>query len=274
MRHVVYATKLDDIRRQREEYDEVTKDLQERYDAQSDEYDAAFVKERKALEEEVRKAIGDTSINLRIRADEIFSRHEGNKDTWKIDIDVQDNSNTSLRWGYDVELNQDGEVERSTNSWSGLKAVTAEQLDDLKESVKVIEKISSLDWASLLRHAVPQYGDFVNTDDAVALRDRKKSRPDFESDITKAEVEERIGKPEWILLDGSPSSTWGSKTGEYYCKIIKETPSRYEIDMISGQQADLIGTELGKKAYISRLTVNKNNFIKNVHEPIETIEEK
>lgn len=53
------------------------------------------------------------------------------------------NDNVALKWNWNIEIHSSS-VKHSTNSYSGLNAVTKENLDELQESVSVMEKIAAI----------------------------------------------------------------------------------------------------------------------------------
>ena len=70
------------------------------------------------------------------------------------------NEDAALSWDYKVELDKDGNPKMRTGSWSGLKAVTPNQLSNLKESVRCIEFIMNMDWKNILSVRFPKYEEF------------------------------------------------------------------------------------------------------------------
>ena len=67
---------------------------------------------------------------------EIRVRHEGQ-------YGHGDNDNVALKWDWDIEIHSSS-VKHSTNSYSGLNAVTKENLKELQESVSVMEKLAAI----------------------------------------------------------------------------------------------------------------------------------
>lgn len=67
---------------------------------------------------------------------EIRVRHEGQ-------YGHGDNDNVALKWNWDIEIHSSS-VKHSTNSYSGLNAVTKENLKELQESVSVMEKLAAI----------------------------------------------------------------------------------------------------------------------------------
>lgn len=67
---------------------------------------------------------------------EIRVRHEGQ-------YGRGDNDNVALKWNWDIEIHSSS-VKHSTNSYSGLNAVTKENLEELQQSVSVMEKLAAI----------------------------------------------------------------------------------------------------------------------------------
>ena len=67
---------------------------------------------------------------------EIRVRHEGQ-------YGLGDNHNVALKWNWDIQIHSSS-VKHSTNSYSGLNAVTKENLEELQESVSVMEKLAAI----------------------------------------------------------------------------------------------------------------------------------
>lgn len=276
MRRTIYATKADDLKNAMSEYDATTTELQQRYNKQMEQYRGRVKDERDLIEKEVRDAIGPSSIeDIRITANQEMFNHtvEDEGTDWTVSIRVNDvskwNEDVALAWNYDVKLNEAGDVVKETGSWSGLKAATPAQLDDLKESVRLMEIIGNIDWKSLLHRVAIKWSDYIDEDNATALHDRQKSRPDFEEQIKEAEVADYVGTDTWIKLSGSPSSTYGMSNQAYWAQITKETPARYVINMVPDKY---IGTEGASYYRMYDIAVSKQNFLNKVISPVETFQ--
>lgn len=273
MRKVVYATRVEDLKKEMSDYDSTTTALQQKYNKQSDEYSNRIKTEKALIEREVRQAIGETTLNdLTIRVDQdIFNRNERKGTDWTVAIRVNEvtkwDDNVALAWNYDVKLDDQGNVNKETGSWSGLKATTPDQIDDLKESVRLMEIIGNIDWKSILHRAAIKWENYIDTDNYAALRDRQRVRPDFEKQIAEAEVAEYVGTDTWIKLSGSPSSNYGYQNKPYWAMITKETPRRYVVDLVPDQYIDTTS-----KSYYQMhdVAINKENFLNKVISPVET----
>lgn len=67
---------------------------------------------------------------------EIRVRHEGQ-------YGRGGNDNVALKWNWDIQIHSSS-VKHSTNSYSGLNAVTKENLEELQQSVSVMEKLAAI----------------------------------------------------------------------------------------------------------------------------------
>lgn len=96
----------------------------------------------------------DTDIEVNIGS---YSREDKSYDMLEVRIKHEgengfaNNSNVALKWEWDVAVHTNS-VEQSTNSYSGLNAVTKETLHELQESIDVMEKLAAIpdkDWINL-----------------------------------------------------------------------------------------------------------------------------
>lgn len=93
-----------------------------------------------SIENDILKLIGETPLDLHI---DYFQR------TDDICISINNGrpqSNQALNWQIDYIRKDDGSIFVETNSWSGLDVTTIDKISDLKESVRVIEKLSKINW--------------------------------------------------------------------------------------------------------------------------------
>lgn len=238
MRKVVYATKSEDILRRKEEYDSETRKYSDVHEAQMKAWNMAVEEERRALEEEVKKLIGPTTLKeLSVIAETDWYNHSRYSSTssrfWRVRVRANENikfsEETSLAWHIEFNLDSEGNVEKDSGSWSGLKVTTPEQIADLEESVRVIKILNSADWATLLERAGKAYEDFVDQDNYQKMRERQMNRPDFEAELKSSEVEDMIANGDWLELSGSPSSYYGDKSHKCMAKVISQTPATYKV---------------------------------------------
>lgn len=190
----IIASKRDDILRQREEYDAETKRLEQIEEEGNSKWKAVLQEQKRALERKVSDLIGASSINLIIDANPWG--YYGS-DSWEINVKANEGSNfkdnVALVWNWEVKLDKDGNVVKDSGSWSGLKATTIEQIDDLTESVRILKILNTTDWSEILKAPKAQWEDYVDEGLLNNIRDRKSARPKFEDDLQAAQLEELIG---------------------------------------------------------------------------------
>mgnify|MGYP004660518753 FL=1 len=176
----------------------------------------------------------------------------------------------ALSWSYRATLNDDGQVEKETSSWSGLKATTDVQMESLTQTLQALQYLNSVDWATVLNKEMPDWRDYLKTDASKYVTDA----PNFNQMLVEADIEESIGKD--VLLVGAGSiNQRGYPMGRAYYMILKETPSQYEIAKIPGyslddEDVDMKSIVEKNKKYSYR--VRKDKLIELLNKPIETVE--
>lgn len=190
----ITASKRDDILRSREEYDTETKRLEELEKNSESKWKADLFEQATSIEKRLSEMIGSTSLNLSIHVDPwgYFGA-----DSWSVDVKANEGGNHSddiaLVWNWEVKMDKDGNIIKDSGSWSGLKATTPEQIDNLTESVRILKILNDIDWSEVLNAPKAKWADYVDEGLLDSIRNRKKDRPNFESDIQAAQLEELIG---------------------------------------------------------------------------------
>lgn len=216
----IYAGRREDILKQKEEYEADKSARQAKYDKQYSEYRNAKRGFFEGIEDIVRSSIGPTSLNLRIDVDHAYG--EGLRVTIS-DEDDKFNEDKALAWNYRANVDKDGNVQRETSSWSGLHAVTSAALDNLKEIVRVLDKIKDIDWENILKQVGPRYDDYVTESNPQYDR----NAPDFDSQLRELDIEDAIGKD--VAIRGISGSGKYYRSNNIY-KILKESPTQYTVD--------------------------------------------
>lgn len=219
----ITANRKEDIIRRRDEFNrrrtEVANKIKDEYQQLRQAQYAVTEGAKKELEDMFAKFNFD---DLEIRVEEGRFRVPG----ISVSIHVNDrdhfNKNKALSWSYDASLGAEGEVIRETSSWSGLKAVTPEQIDDLERSLAAIKMLAGLDWETFLNRTMPDYKDYIKTEMPEDLR----NRPDFEQELKDAELEDIIGKRKMIECEPFESSWY---RGNVFVAIVKASPAQYTI---------------------------------------------
>lgn len=224
----ITASRVDDLLKQRDEYDARLNELKSRRDGEDAAYQSAQYDAEKAVERKIMALIGPTTLDIRVDVNQDWtSRGNSSVILWKIRIDVNERrkfkDDTSLVWSWSVGLSN-GVIRKESSSWSGLQAVTPEQIADLEESVKVIKTLNAIDWDEIIHAPTANYRDYHDS----ALYDEynkvSKERPDFEGQIRDEKLLDAIGKD--IAFALKQDQYWKGK-----CWII---PTKISDKFISG----------------------------------------
>lgn len=210
------------------------------YDDQKRNYNRVLYDVGNELEVEVKKAIGPTSINLQVEA-----RQYGNYNSDSYGVYVSGNDfnkfsdDVALSWNWNVYLDKDGTVKKDSGSWSGLKATTVEQLDDLEETLRVLKVLNRLDWANLISRANakrPNWNDYVT-----ASSPSRRDRPDFETQLKQATIEDIIGKD--VLIKGHGDDKNYNSNYDVWYYIVGETGKQYKLYVFSNNTINIHTSE-------------------------------
>lgn len=206
------------------------------YDDQKRNYNKVLYDVGKELKERIKQAIGSTTLNLHIDV-----RPYGGIDTDSYEVRIDNNdfnksfNNVALSWSWEVYLSSDGTVKKDSGSWSGLKATTVEQLDDLEETLRVLKVLNKLDWSSILSSANakrPNWTDYVTTNSP-----SRRDRPDFETQLKQATIDDIIGRDVLIKGHGDGKNYNPNYTVWYY--IIGETSKQYKVVPIGNNSINI-----------------------------------
>lgn len=272
----ITASKRDDILKRRDEYDAERDRRKARHDKDMSNYRKAYY----GTMEPVADAIKDKlkQFNL-LEFDVYVSQRFGNGIEARIQCNehrVHDES-SALSWSYTCAYDKDkDEVKRESNSWSGLSACTADQLASLKQTVAALELLSTLDWSSLLDVALPEYSEFDSTPEG---EEPLGDRPNFESELVEADLEEAMGQP--VLVEGDAFEGGHYRPGlPVYYKMLKSTPKQYTVIMVyKGMIDDMIQKGASWDEVMKTVDgyyeyrVGKEKFHRSIDNPVKIVTE-
>ena len=217
--------RLSDIRAAKDAWDAEYDKQNKIYKDQENKYRHAMYDVADNLQKEVVNAIGNTTINLRVDVD----NYGIDADSYQVRVYGNDSNkfadNVALSWDWKVYLDKDGNVLKDSSSWSGLKATTPEQLNDLEETLRILKLLNNLDWTRLIGNANtkrPKYDDYIT-----APYPSRSNRPDFEQQLKDAAVEDTIGKDVLIQGKGSGRNYNSRATVWYY--VVGATNKQYKM---------------------------------------------
>lgn len=268
----ITANRRDEIIKQRDEYEADYSARSARHEEQSAALRKAEYEVLESVQARVAAELSDISQGAHL---EIIARRGWNyrsEDT-VIEIQVRCNESfkfddsTALSWDWSVKLDDDGNVIRDSGSWSGLKACTPEQLDDLQRSLNILRRLNDMDWGTILSTTMPRYADYVTE-----RAPYRNNRPDFEQMLFDIDIEEAIGKPVLMKGAGDYSNMWFS--------VLKQTDKQYTVIRIPNyavqnpaERGGMSIEELIAKMSAYPMRVMKTKFATMVKKPIELWEE-
>lgn len=261
----ITCTKRDDILKRKSEYEADKSSRQSKYDAQYRTYLEEEGKRAEKLRNDVIGAIGDTSLDLEI---DVSGRFESKYEIRVSDENDKFNEDKALSWDWKVYLDKNGDVKKESSSWSGMNAVTAKNLSNLKEIVRVLEILNNIDFKMLLEEIrPPRYQDYVTENNP-----KYEKAPNFDRELMEADIEDCIGTRKGILGTGSKFYR-----GNVYHFIQRETPSSYNIWDIPAyyvEKNDVSPSDLFEKYNDSGSNYNmrKDKFFETIKKPIKIVD--
>lgn len=284
MKRIIKASRLEDIERQEQEYEAKLAPYRQKADEQQSAYRNAAKNVRDRIETNILNAIGDTTLDLEVRAEQRWNEGE-----YEVRISANDRNHSdpkrALSWHWEAKL-EDGEVKYDSGSWSGLKATTPEQLDDLQESLRILRKLQTIDWASTLKIDPEEikYDKFVDRENARTLHDLERSKPDFKQMKKEAQLADLVGTNKVILVDGLSDSNYRSGYFRGYLQLVSENPGSYNVRMFSKYDVETVADPNREsydtyKQYVTRQLESgatyrklKKNVLQSIVSPIDIVD--
>lgn len=268
----ITASRREDLLKERDEYNATREASQKRYDEQQQAYHQAQYDVTDPIQKQVESAIKNCGLSdVEVRVDPYGRFSSSGSSGVSISIRVNERNKfedtTALSWNYDVYLHEDGTPVKESSSWSGLKAVTAEQMSDLQNTLKALQWLNSVDWTALLGVKTPEYRDYISER---VPEDRSK---EFDDQLVELDIEEAVGTNKLLL--GGPieePSRW-SRGQQYWYRIVKETPKRYVVEQYSARYSDeeirqALSISTGKFGNYYSQGVTKEKFLRIIDRPL------
>lgn len=239
-------SKRDDILRRKQAWENLRNKGREEYDQYENARDSVF----EALQAVVRDKIGSTSLSLNVRA----SKNRGGASV-HVDNGDSPHDEQALNWRWNVTLSDEGEIEKESGSWSGLSATTPEQIDNLKESVRIIEILNNLDWGKILNVELPRYRDYVKTE--------VPERENFEKQLLEADVEDAA--EQGLLIKGHGYRFYGDHATVFY-NILSMADKSFKVQEIHEDEVS------DESKWGPSYSIRKDKFFEVIDNPIQTVE--
>lgn len=258
----ITCNKRDDILKRKQEYESDRANRQAKYDEEYRAYRDESRNREDKIRNDVIRAIGNTSLDLEINVDNMFESR------YRIRVSDEDNKfddDKALSWTWEVSLDKNGDVKKESSSWSGLNAVSATNLSNLKEIVRVLEVLNNIDFKTMLNQVtVPDYNDYIT-----GPNPKYESSEDFDQMLLEADVEDLVGTK--IGVKCSRSKYY---RGYVYLILLSETDKTFAVKEIPAYYAeqhndDIIGRSMNEYAAYS---IRKDTLYKNIVLPLTTID--
>ena len=223
-KRTVTAGRREDIIKQRDEWDSQYKAARAKAEEEHDQFREAQYAIIEPIQKELEANLSKfDKLKIRVRVDP-FGSLLGRP--IQVHIDANENEKfedtSALSWNFDVSLTSEGEVVKSTGSWSGLKATTPEQLDSLRDTLSALEYLNSLDWASIINKQMPNIKDYMKT-----TVPNRSTRPNFEQQLMEVDMEDLVGANKVVKVRNWEGSGY---RGDYvWVQLVRETPAGYTI---------------------------------------------
>ena len=184
---------------------------------------------------------------------EIRVRHEGQ-------YGRGDNNNVALKWNWDIEIHSSS-VKHSTNIYSGLNAVTKENLDELQESVSVMEKLAAIPDSTFIKlrsevnEALP---------DLVTELGPEPERVDNRSFFWR-KIEALAGTDQAVESEGYTYNYKSSEKNTISYQIVKVTEKSVVVNELVEYPDEVLIVSEGKR-------MSKHKFEDNVVRPLKIVD--
>lgn len=262
----ITCSRRDDVLKHKAEYDSAYEEYRQDNESRSRAYRVAKDEAMEPIKAKLESKLARfTALDVQVDVDQGFSRRDYTAtNTVDVRIKVNDRNhfdeNSALSWSYNVSIN-DGEVVKESSSWSGLKACTEAQMESLRQTVRALEWLNSVDWAEMLVADFPERDSFY--EGALEAPDRRN----FNDELQYATISDLLGTNKFIKVNNFESSPY---RGRYiWLNPISETASQWKVRLISDwtmANKDQYANNIGEDAYEQR--VRKSSIhIPNIDNP-------
>ena len=243
----ITARKRDDILRDKAAYEADKAKRHAEYNKQQEAYAEARYRVMSDIKSAIESELGNHVDEVRIDI-QVWNNIE-------VKVDNGDNpfGPSALSWNWGVKLDRDGNVVKDSGSWSGLSAVTLEQIQDLRNTADILEVLNNIDWKTLLNTKVPEYEDYITMNDPSF----EKPDRDYDAELKAADIEAIIGDEDAAVFVGNALSDYLG--GNEYVSILKETPNRFNVYVFP--ELRIAGWKLGKDVGYNA-AISKDKFYK------------
>ena len=251
----ITASRRDEVAKQESEYMRDYNAKQAAYDEDYSKYLYARSYNLATIENEIRNQLSPVIKDYPITID----ANELGMSAFEVSIKRENKSDEiSLKWSWSATIYSDtGDVRTESNSWSGMQAVTQEQVEDLVKTADVLRAIIGLDWDAILKKGLqdaPEYSEYI-THNNPGYQPKT-----FDNEYILADVYDAIDEGKFIKGDAINATGFNSYTKVYY-KVVGETDSSFRVVYFSErdyQRAQNSGNSIN---ILGPITVRKTTLL-------------
>lgn len=258
----IISSRLDDVRREKAEYERDYAEKQAKYDEEYSSYTNATREILDNIEAALLQQIhARTSQEIRVSATEDYSYRYPQESFVKVRVRAEDRA-LPLQWTWEASISSEtGEVVKESNSYSGIAATTPEHIQMLRESLDVMDYlVNKVDWDTLLHTHLPDRSDYITS--------KRPERRSFAADERAALIEDCIGQP--ILVKCTVTSD--NYRVDKWVKFLSQTAAFYNIITLSSsysaEELENDFKELSEPKFPQRISKAKIQPVT----PFETVE--
>lgn len=257
MKIIRCARPVADVKRELEQVDNDIRTKKAQYDEEASNWREAIYKVANNIKEEISEEIGEVSIPLKIDVNPGFMSH-----MYEVTIENSDNphDDQALNWNWKAYIDEQGEVKKESGSWSGLTAISAENIDNLKESVRVLEILNNIDFSKILSRTMPEASEYITH--RYPAKDDMQRKDELTKELFESEMNEVMESGNWIKLKDGQGRYYRR---DAYIRILSESPKMYKV-------AEEFGSIISPKSAGYDYNIRKEKLESIIQKPFDILE--
>nr|DAQ11406.1 MAG TPA: hypothetical protein [Bacteriophage sp.] len=257
MKIIRCARPVADVKRELEQVDNDIRTKKAQYDEDHDNWRKAIYEVANSIKEEIAEDIGEVSIPLEIDVKPGFMSHG-----YEVTIRNSDNphDDQALNWNWSASIDAHGDIKKESGSWSGLTAISAENIDNLKESVRVLEILNNMDFIKILSRAMPESSDYLTHE--YPTNDDIQHKNSLTAELFESEMNEIMESGNWIKLKDGQGKYYRR---DAYIRILSESPKMYKV-------AEEFGSRISPESAGYDYNIRKEKLESIIQKPFDILE--
>lgn len=257
MKIIRCARPVADVKRELEQVDNDIRTKKAQYDEDYGNWRKAIYEVANSIKEEIAEYIGEVSIPLEIDVKPGFMSHG-----YGVTIKNSDNphDDQALNWNWSASIDAHGGIKKESGSWSGLTAISAENIDNLKESVRVLEILNNMDFVKILSRSMPKDSDYITHD--YPTNDDIQHKNALTAELFESEMNEVMENGNWIKLKDGQGKYYRR---DAYIRILSESPKMYKV-------AEEFGSRISPESAGYDYNIRKEKLESIIQKPFDILE--